>query len=314
MMFWQANEPFVISGLTILVGYLLKRLGILKESSGEVLAKVALNVTLPAIILLNVPEVTIDSSNILLPVFGLFSSVLMALIGLYVFRKQAPLVRGLSMTATAGFNIGLFAIPMVAGLYGTAGITRFALFDVGNIFAIFGLSWYLAWRFSPYREDSNMGVRGILRMLFGSIPFMAILLAIVMNIAGLKFEGLPSRFLAVPAAMNRGVSLLTLGVMLKFRFSSETWKAIIPSLALRYTVGVLGGTLVLFLLPISIENRVSIAGALIMPVGLAIIPFSIRWGYDRVRAAAILNVGIPVSFVLFWLIWAASSYIPALQP
>lgn len=314
MMFWRANEPFVISGLIILTGYLLKRLDILNESGGEVLAKVALNVTLPAIILLNVPAVVIDTSNILLPVFGLGSAALMSLAGLFVFRKQAPMDRGLSMTASAGYNIGLFAIPMVAGLYGVPGIIRYAIFDIGNIFAIFGLSWYLAWYYSPFRGDNRLGIRGILRMFFGSIPFMATLVAIAMNIAGLRFDGLTARFLDVPAAMNRGVSLLTLGVLLKFNFSPETWKAIIPSLALRYTVGVVVGTLVLFLLPISVENRVSMAGALVMPVGLAIIPYSVRWGYDRVRAAAILNVGIPISFILFWLVWVASTYIPALQP
>lgn len=313
-MFWQANEPFVISGLIILLGYLLKRLRILEENGGEVLAKVALNVTLPAIILLNVPNVAIDTSNIILPVFGLGSSVLMVSIGLLVFRKQAPLVRGLSMTASAGYNIGLFAIPIVSGLYGIQGITRLAIFDLGNIFSIFGLSWYLAWRFSPHREGGNMGIRGILRMFFGSIPFMATIAAIAMNIAGLRFDGSIGRFLAVPAAMNRGVSLLALGVLLKFRFSPETWKAIAPSLALRYIFGVVFGALALFLLPTSLENRVSIAGALVMPVGLAIIPFAVRWGYDRERAAAILNVGIPISFILFWLIWAASTYLPVFQP
>lgn len=314
MNYWSANEPFVISALIIMLGYLLKRFGVFRESDGEVLAKVALNITLPAIILLNVPSVPLNGSNILLPFIGLGCSVLMVLLGLFIFRRQAPLDRGLSMTAAPGYNIGLFAIPLVSGLYGSAGITRFALFDLGNAFAIFGLSWFLAWRFSTHRRDDSLGVRGIIRMLFGSIPFVVYMLAIVMNLTGVRPIGIAVRFLEVPAVMNRGISMLVLGVLLRFRFPKNTWKAILPSLILRYVFGITIGGLVLFLLPIPIEYRMTVAGALILPVGLSVIPFAVRWGYDRDRAAAILNVGIPVSFVLFWIVWAAGRYLPVLQP
>ena len=108
--------------------------------------------------------------------------------------------------------------------------------------------------------------------------------------------------------------MLVLGVLLRFRFSKNTWKAILPSLILRYVFGITFGGLVLFLLPIPIEFRITVAGALVLPVGPAVIPFAVRWGYDRDRAAAILNVGIPVSFILFWIIWAAGRYLPVLQP
>jgi predicted permease len=312
MVFLQLNEPFAISGLIILMGYLLKRLGIFQEAGGEILAKAALNFTLPAVILLNIPKVAIDGTNILLPFIGLGCSALMALIGVFVFRGQSAPDRGLSMTAASGYNIGLFAIPLVAGLYGPAGIARFALFDLGNAFAIFGLSWFLAWYYSPCRNEQNFGIRGITKMFFGSIPFLAYLAAIAMNLTGLHIEGFAARFLEVPAAMNRGVSLLALGVLLRFRFPGETWKAILPSLVLRYSFGITVGGVLLFLLPIGVEYRVSVAGALIMPVGLAVIPYAVRWGYDRDRAAAILNLGIPVSFVLFWLIWVISSSLPSL--
>ena len=314
MNYWITNEPFVISALMIFLGYLLKRIGIFKERDGEILAGVVLNITLPAIILLNVPTVPLNGSNILLPFIGLGCSVLMVLLGLVIFRRQTPLDRGLSMTAAPGYNIGLFAIPLVAGLYGSAGITRFALFDLGNAFAIFGLSWFLAWHYSPLRGDESLGVHGIIRMFFGSIPFVTYMLAIVMNLTGVRPEGIAVRFLEVPAAMNRGISMLVLGVLLRFRFSKSTWNAILPSLILRYTFGITIGGLILFLLPIPVEYRITIAGAMVLPVGLAVIPFAVRWGYDRDRAAAILNVGIPVSFVLFWIVWAAGRYLPILQP
>ncbi len=314
MNFWTANEPFALSAFIIILGYLLKRLAVLNENDGEVLAKVALNITLPAIVLLNLPRVPITGSNILLPFFGIIIPGIMVALGLFLFRGFSRTDKGLALMSSSGYNIGLFAIPMVMGIYGSSGMTRFALFDIGNAVAIFGLSWYLGWRYSPFRKESHLGLKGIIRMFFGSIPFTAYMLAILMNLTGIHAGGTLEKFLEIPASMNRGVSLLALGVLLKFKFSSGTWKAILPPLILRYTFGILAGSLILFLLPISLENRITLAGALIMPVGLAVIPFSVRWGYDRNRAAAILNVGIPVSFVLFWIVWAAGSYLGVLQP
>ncbi len=114
---------------------------------------------------------------------------------------------------------------MVAGLYGTAGVARFALLDIGNAFAVFGLSWYLAWRYSPHRKESSLGIRGIVQMFFGSIPFVSYMLAILMNILGMKIEGFAARFLEIPADMNRGVSLLVLGLLLRFNFPAGTWNS-----------------------------------------------------------------------------------------
>ncbi|MCK5736909.1 MAG: hypothetical protein KAH21_10540, partial [Spirochaetaceae bacterium] len=241
----SANEPFAISALIIILGYLLKRLAVFKENDGEALARVALNITLPSVILLNLPTVPIEGSNILLPFFGFAMPGLMVLLGLFFFRRLPRVDKGLSMMSSSGYNIGLFAIPMVMGLYGSAGITRYALFDIGNAFAIFGLSWYLAWYYSSGRKEGHLGAVGILKMFFGSIPFVVYILAVVMNLTGIHLDGIVKRFIEVPAAMNRGVSLLALGILLRFKFSIKTWKAILPPLILRYSFGIIAGSLIL---------------------------------------------------------------------
>ncbi len=114
--------------------------------------------------------------------------------------------------------------------------------------------------------------------------------------------------------MNRGAALLVLGILLRFSFPAGTWRAILPPLLVRYLFGIGVAALVLFVVPLPVDLRVAVAGALIMPVGMTIIPFAVQWGYDRDNAAAILNTGIPISFVLFWAVWALGEYLPALQP
>lgn len=308
MDFLRANEPFGISALVITLGYLLKKLGVLQVKDGETLARVALNITLPALILLNVPQVSLTGSNAFLPLCSLLSSTITVAVGLWFFRKQSRTDRGLSLTASSGYNIGLFAMPLVAGVYGAEGIARFALLDMGNVISVFLISYYMAFHHSPLRESSGRRLKEIAGMFLRSIPILAYILAITMNIAGWRFSGFSESFLGVFSAMNRGVALLTLGVLLRFSFPSETWKAILPPLFLRYIFGVAAAAMALFFLPMPLENRIAVASVMVMPMGLTLIPFAVKWGYERDRAAAIINMGIPVSFVLFWIIWAVGRY------
>ncbi len=188
MSFWIANQQFAVSASIIVLGYVFKRTGILREGAGEVLAKVVLNFTLPAVILLNVPSVPLRGPNVLLPFFSLTASVLMVLIGLVIYRGQERTDRGLSLTASAGHNISLFAIPVAGAIYGSAGVARLALIDVGNAVAILGMGYYIAFRNSPIRGEHNPGIGGTLKMLASSIPFVAYIIAIVMNLAGIRVD------------------------------------------------------------------------------------------------------------------------------
>ncbi len=42
-----------------------------------------------------------------------------------------------------GFNIGMFAYPLVEGIWGKEGLKYFGMFDVGNAFVIFVLCYMI---------------------------------------------------------------------------------------------------------------------------------------------------------------------------
>jgi predicted permease len=303
MNFLSASEPFAVSALIILLGYTLKKLKILNENDGKTLAKVALNITLPAITLINIPKAVITPENLILPLTGLPVTAAVTLTAAYIFRKKDPAVKGLLIIASSGFNIGLFAIPIISGVYGEAGVTGFALFDIGNAFAMFGFLWYLAGRFSPLEniENSGRGINNIFKMLVTSIPFMAYIAGLCMNFAGFQFSGFFLDVLKVPAAMNRGTSLLVLGILLNIKTNRETLSRILPPLAIRYSAGIILALFFLYAFKgLTAETRILLAAAVVMPPPLSLIPFSVKWGYSEKDAAAIVNTGIPVSFILFW--------------
>ena len=83
------NQEFLYIIAIIALGYLLKRMGILKEKDGETISRIIFNITLPALVIVSLNSVKIEPSLIMLPVivycmafFHLF------LLFLYLERKR----------------------------------------------------------------------------------------------------------------------------------------------------------------------------------------------------------------------------------
>ena len=81
-------EIILIPTLMIVLGYLLKRNDILKEQDSKILSKIVLNVSLPALIFLNISTANISSNMILLPFAGLTLCLILLIIILTLYTGQ----------------------------------------------------------------------------------------------------------------------------------------------------------------------------------------------------------------------------------
>ena len=73
-------------------------------------------------------------------------------------------------------------------------------------------------------------------------------------------------------------------------------------LTIRYSFGLVIGLLLFVFLPFNQLYRGILAIALILPVGLAIIPFTVEFSYNERVAGMIANLTIIISFVLLWVV------------
>lgn len=300
MDFWGVNRPFLVSASIIALGYLFKKIRVVGEKEGGLLARLAINFTLPAVLLLTIPDIRWSPEFALLPVLNAAVAGLFCIAAWGAFRKFTRRVRGMGVMMSPGINIGLFALPLVQGLYGDPGVTHFAMVNMANPFLIFGLSAWLGHRFSNERNRRPLGFVGTVKLFLTSVPFMVFLFAVLLNVTGISLPGFVREIVAVPAVMNRGLALFALGVLLKFRIPAEARRFVARFLAVRYAVGLVAGMSLFFALPFDTLFRTVVAVAFILPVPMTVIPHSLRWGYDESVAATTLNVGIVVSFVLFW--------------
>lgn len=296
----DVNIQFLISMGIIFLGYSLKRLNILKKSDGDALARIVLNATLPALILTTITNIELDSTLLLLPVIDLAYAGFILGITFFLFRKYERSQHGLMMICSPGYNIGLFAYPFIQAIYGNDGLQYVAMFDVGNAVVIFFISYAIAVAYSPLQKNANW--KYILKKVATFIPLLSYVFAMLFNVFNVEFHSNVTSFLEILAKANSPLVLLILGLFLDFQLPKETIKQMFQILGIRYFFGILIGFLLYFFLPFSLLLRTILLIAFILPIGMAVLPYSVEFGYDEKLAGATVNLSNILSFSLMWII------------
>jgi len=302
----DVNTTFIITLVIIGIGYILKRVKVLKEENGFVISKLIFNITLPATILKFTSSVDINISYILLPLISIIFSTFMALLGFLSFRKYPRNLKGALIMTMVGFNIANFSFPLVEGIWGDAGMPYIALIDAGNAFSIFVLCYLIGSIYSPknQEEQRTINLRYIFNRLIRSTPLISYIVALTINFTNLVIPTLLTDLIDLLARANSALVLLLLGVFLNFKFDKNEWLNILKILVLRYGMGLIAGFFIFTFFPqeqFSFLFRIMITLSLILPVGLAVIPFSVEFNYEQKLITMLVNLSMIISFILLWI-------------
>jgi len=102
------NVIFLLSISIVAIGYLVKKLNILKETDGDTIAKIIFNITLPAVILRVTTTIQFEFSLVLLPLISVVFGFFMTFLALLVFRKHPSNIKGAMIMTMIGFNVANF--------------------------------------------------------------------------------------------------------------------------------------------------------------------------------------------------------------
>ena len=302
----NVGYTFLLSLVIILLGYLSKRIGIVEEQDSGPLTRVILNITLPALIIRTVSGITLDASYLFLPLFCIGYSALVMLAAAFLFRRKPLDVRGLLVVSAVGYNIGLFAYPLVEALYGQVALFYLATFDIGSAITNFGLSFVVAALMAPGRgnggSSGTVSIRSMVALPAKSVPLLSYFVAIAINISGLQIPLFLDDFLLVLASGNQVLVLLMLGILLRFAPEHAMWKDIGQVMAIRYGTGLLVGIALFALLPFGTLYRSVLLISLVLPVSMIVVPYAVRFGYRRELAGTLVNATIVASYFIMWLV------------
>jgi malate permease and related proteins len=294
------NYEFLLFILIILFGYFSKRINIVQEKDGETLSRVLFNITLPALIVFTFSSIRIETSLLLIPIITICFGLLMFFISLFIFKKEVRKTKGMLSMLLPGFNVGLFAYPLIQTLFGIKGLEYIAMFDMGNAILIFGLCYLIAGYYAT--EEAVLDLRTACRKLFKSVPLMSYMVTLTINLSGLHFPTLVIDMAGIISKANSPLSLLLLGIYLSFSFERSHPNNMLKILLSRYITGLCIGFPLYFILPFDTLFRSVILLGLILPIGAGVIPYAVEFDYDKKFVGTVANATIIVSFVLVFLI------------
>lgn len=292
------NTQFIYSVIIILVGYLLKRFNILKEKDGEGLSRLIFNLTLPCLLIVSFDTIKMEFSLLYLIIISFLYGIFAGFLGLIVFKKETRKIKGMLAMMVPGFNIGLFAFPLVEGIWGSEGLKYFSMFDLGNSLIVFGLIYLIASFHSD--EDTKIDVKNIFVKLSRCIPLMTYIIVCILNILGFHLPGTALHISKIISQANMPLSLLLLGFYLNFSIEKAYFLRIGKYLALRYFVGLGIGILLYFILPFGDMFKYTVLMGFILPMSFSVLVYAVEFEYDEKFVGTVSNLTILISFALLW--------------
>ncbi len=284
------------------IGYFIKKQKVIAEAEAKVLSKVILYVTFPALIFDTVTSLQISYSLVFLPCVPLVFCLLLLGICYLLFKNKPTEVKGVLFMAASGFNIGLFAYPIIESIWGKEGLQYVAMFDVGNAFAVLGLSYTMGAIYSPAQKSATkvISLTYLGKKLISSVPLVSYLIALGINLLNISFPLLLTNVISAVARANMAMVLLLLGIYLNFRLDKTYATYVYKLLSIRFGLALFTGIFLYYTLPFPQLYRTIVLIGLVLPVGLTVIPFSDEFGYNSRFAGAIANMSILISFALMW--------------
>jgi predicted permease len=276
----------------VLVGFLFKQVGLLRSGDSQVIARLIINTTLPALIFLSIARANVAPSKLgslalcgMLVSLGL-SVISGALTGYLGYERQ---IAGVIILGTMIINIGFFLFPVFQTVYGQEGISRLAAFDLGNSIVAHSYGFYLATR---YGNRPPIGFWSSLKRVLALPVFWAVLVGLVVNLTRVQIPLFVLEMLEPLAVANTPLAMLTLGAFIQLRYTN--WQPMALTAALRIGGGFLLGQALVLLVNLQGLDRVAVSMGSAMPTGLAVMVYSVSEGMDAEFAAGAISLSIIV--------------------
>lgn len=294
------TEQFVMIILLIALGYFLKRINYLKATDSQVLSTLVLNVTLPSLVIVNLNSADLNMSFSILPIMMIVYGIVAKIIVIWFFRKYSNQMRGSVGMMTGSMNIGLFAYPLVNAIWPEKGMVYFGMADIGGAMIMFGLTYFLGSYFSEGEDQFNFKFLG--KKLIQSVPLVTYIVMFTLNMSNIHIWKPAIDFFSILSKANMPLSMILLGVMLSFSIDREYLPVTIKYLCLHYGLAIVAGTLVHFFLPVSDPMiKTTLLITWLLPVGVAIIPYSIQFKYKTLPfVGMVTNLTIIISIVILY--------------
>ena len=277
----------MVINMYFILGYFMKKIKILKEEDGNTLLKMAFYIFLPAILFQSIRKIDFTPGYLAYPLVILtmnLSIAIMVLTYLKIKKTEKD-----TMKMVAGYfsmaNIG-FLYPFYISIFGEENVWRLGLLDFGNSIFVYAVSY--AYIVGAERK------RDLAKKVFTAPGIIALVLALVCNLAGLRFFTPIEEFLNQLGNLTGFSMLFSLGLFFNFRLGElkESVKIVFPKEILKFI-------LLLIIYNLNIEYYIKSAFMLVIvsPVASSLLNFSLFARLDTKFASKLISISMLISFI-----------------
>lgn len=279
----------------IVLGYVLRKTGFFGPEAFGVLSKVVIKITLPAAIVASSAGRPIDASMLAISALGLGGGVLYMIAGWFISRRGSRGEKAFTVLNVPGYNIGTFALPFTQEFLGPVGSLTTSLFDLGNSFICLGGAFGVA---RAVKEGGKPDFLRILKAPLRSVPFLAHLTMVVLNLLHLNVPGPIVSFARIVGNGNAFLAMLMIGVGFRLSGERSQFGTIGKILSVRFGLAAVLALAFYFLLPFDPEVRKTLTILAFSPIGSAIPVFTAELKEDAGLSSAINSIAIVISILM----------------
>ncbi len=276
-----------------LLGYFLKKKGILHRQNGKILGSILLYIVIPAIVINALSNVPINNSLLILPAIAFILVSLLLCIG-YLLSKVLKLSGKrkssfiVCFPTLEGGSIG-YSFMLIA--FGAIGLSKIVVFDLGNSIFLYTIIFPLASFLGESKKDNLQ--QHLARFIQNPIIW-ALVIGILLDTLHIHFT-LLSNFLSVAGSALLLLVAVLLG--LEFEFSLDSFKLPLLNIILKTCIGLCLGLLLSFLFNLHGIDKVTVLVASTLPPSILNIVLAADYELDVKYTANLLPLGILIGIL-----------------
>lgn len=279
----------------LLAGFLLKYFGIAGKGSNESINNIIIYITLPALTLLYIPQIDIQSEHIL-PAILVWVVVLIAIVVFNLLEKifkwdkkttgTLILTGGLANTSFVGF-------PVLMALFGEEGLKIGVIIDQAGSFLVLSTLGIIV---ASVYSSGKVSPANIFKDILKYPSFFAFVLSVILLIFQIDFSPEISGLLKKIGSPTMFLALISVGMQIEISINRETYREL--TIGLLYKLFLAPAIIyLLFLLTYKTEGivfRASIIEAAMPPMVMGSI-LAIKYNLNKKLASMMVGIGILLS-------------------
>jgi len=285
---------YILIGVFVALGMLFRRLKSFPDDTAHVLNMFALYISLPAVILLKVPEITLSGQAVVAAILPWFMLLVSALLVWYLSRHfdWSRSTTGVLLLVVPLGNTSFMGVPMVNAFFGESGIPPLILYDQIGTMLIFAT--YGSVILSIYGRNHGGNLKAVILKSFMFPPTLALLTGLLLR--NWPYPQVLTGILEDLAGALTALVMTAIGFQMKLRLQRTTFSPLGSGLAIKLAIAPLAALLGCRLLGLDglpADIAIFEAG---MPPMVTASALAAAAGMNMELAVALAGLGMIVSF------------------